>query len=584
MGGGSIQLAAYGAQDVYLTTEPEITYFKVVYKRYTDFSMETFENVLTDNPNFGEKGTIKLERNGDLVHSMYLKIIISEVNLSNNKFAWVTKLGYAIINNISINIGGVTIDKHCGDWMNIWYELTRTGNHGRGHDILIGNVKELTEYNNKSKPQYELFIPINFWFCKKGNQGLSLPFVTIQYHDVYLNIEYSNIEQLVVTDCNFSNFEDIHIIQTSILTDYLYLDIAERKRFCKFDHDYLIEQLQQDIDNPIDREKLKLKLDFNRPIKELIWVAKDAKFTTNRQYMYYTHDKNEWKTIIDDFVINILNNSIVITEIQVIDDELCPVNNKYNNWIILDNYVNQFGIPEPSGLEDFMIVGTDFIVTTPIPSSFNNSIYSPPEDFRVLINPDSVIANGMNITKKIAATITVDTDGNMDIVVEYHDVTIRDISFEVHEYVFDLESPIYDEPICVNQFGNYGLYIDGSGTPCFKNKLSYNERCRFDKRKCDFFTILQPYMSHSNIPDSINLYSFSLEPEKYQPTGTSNISAINNVIFDVWFDDVLWYENDKNNMGNKMSPVDINSRFLIFATSYNILRINNGLAGLAHTP
>jgi hypothetical protein len=583
MAGGTIQLIAYGAQDVYLTSEPQITFFKMVYRRYTHFSIETFENVFFNNPNFGEKGRILINKNGDLMTHMFLKIIINSVDPGNSKFAWTNRLGYAIINSIDIEIGGVKIDKHYGTWLNIWYELSKNGYHDRGHDILIGDVPELTELNNNIKPEYTLYIPLQFWFNKLS--GLAIPVVALQYHDTYINIQYSKVNNLFVSDCNYLGINNLTIQQSSLLIDYIYLDTIERKRLVSLSHEYLVDQLQFTGIEPIDNEYIRYELDFNRPLKELIWIIRDAKFMTSRQYMYYTHDKNKWNNIIEQFALNIANNSIVVKEIHVVDNIIVSVDPKYNLWIILDNDVDNTGTPAPVGLNEFII--HNYIITTPKPADFNPLIFNPPVNYRVMINPNSVLIGEYNISSKIFINVIVDEHGNFNSVIgssiiEYHELTIKDISFELNKYTFDLDQQIYDEPICVNQFNNYGMYLDGTGNPCEYAKLMYNERDRFDKRERCFYELLQPYMHHNSIPNSINVYSFAIRPEEYQPSGTSNISAIDNVIFHIWLGDPI--TSSKYDNSPKMSPIDLESEFYMFSTNYNIFRISNGLGGLSYTP
>src|SRR5271170_693480 len=121
MAGGYLQLVAYGPQDMYLTNNPQITFFKVVYRRHTDFSIETFEYTILDGPNFGARSKITLPRNGDLISTMYLRIVVSEVVPGvGEKFAWVKRLGFALLRYVDIEIGGFTIDRQYGVWLDIW--------------------------------------------------------------------------------------------------------------------------------------------------------------------------------------------------------------------------------------------------------------------------------------------------------------------------------------------------------------------------------------------------------------------------------------------------------------------------------
>ena len=148
MAGGLMQLVAYGAQDVYLTGNPQITFFKVVYRRHTNFSIEAHEETFNGNPGFGNKAQVKLERQGDLVTKMYLKTTLNALtgtgSSNSGKVAWVRRVGHALIKEVQLNIGGSEIDEQYGDWMNIWYELSRDINKDDGYNQMIGNTPDLT--------------------------------------------------------------------------------------------------------------------------------------------------------------------------------------------------------------------------------------------------------------------------------------------------------------------------------------------------------------------------------------------------------------------------------------------------------
>ena len=215
MGGGLIQLVAYGAQDVYLTGNPQITYFKVVYRRHTNFSMECIEHPV-DSAKFGGRHTVQILRNGDLATRLYLRMDLPALGASmftkdacgnevyDTKAAWVRRVGHALVKNVEITIGGSQIDKHWGSWMDLWYELTHTQEQERGYGKMIGDVPELTELRGRDTssqtaavvPAYTLYVPLQFWFCR--NTGLALPLIALQYHEVRLNIELEQAANLLV--------------------------------------------------------------------------------------------------------------------------------------------------------------------------------------------------------------------------------------------------------------------------------------------------------------------------------------------------------------------------------------------------
>ena len=187
MGGGLMQLVAYGAQDVYLTGNAQITFWKVVYRRHTNFSIETIEHTLTGNPDFGRKATATIIRNGDLATRILLMVTLDTVTWNLNKvgntrpkFAWIRRLGHTLIRNVDVQIGGSQIDKQYGVWLDLWYELTHDYNQERGYRAMIGDVEELTSLDEPDaqgniKEQFTMYIPLQFWFCR--NSGLALPLI-----------------------------------------------------------------------------------------------------------------------------------------------------------------------------------------------------------------------------------------------------------------------------------------------------------------------------------------------------------------------------------------------------------------------
>ena len=195
MGGGLMQLVAYGAQDIYLTGNPQITFFKVVYRRHTNFSMESIEQSFNGTADFDKKVSCTISRNGDLIFRVYIQV---EIDSITEKSSWVNWLGHAMVKTIELEIGGQRIDKHYSEWLHIWNELTQTAGHQVGYANMVGNVPALT-METASTPGVTLFIPLQFWFCR--NPGLALPLIALQYHEIKINIEFtiSSIELSFVT-------------------------------------------------------------------------------------------------------------------------------------------------------------------------------------------------------------------------------------------------------------------------------------------------------------------------------------------------------------------------------------------------
>ena len=267
MGGGLLQLVAYGAQDVYLTGNPQITFFKVVYRRHTNFSIESIQQTFNGNAQPNNRVTCQISRNGDLVHKLY--VVFDSVTGATNTDA------RKCIKKVEVEIGGQLIDRQYGDWMTIWNELTLPKGKETGYAEMI---------NGTSTGDNKAYVPLEFWFCR--NIGLALPLIALQYHEVKINIEFD---------------ATIGFTDATLWADYIFLDTDERRRFAQLSHEYLIEQVQFTGDETISSNKLSAKLSFNHPVKELIWQGVSggcgkAKLMLNgndrfaqRDVTYFTH-------------------------------------------------------------------------------------------------------------------------------------------------------------------------------------------------------------------------------------------------------------------------------------------------------
>ena len=264
-----MQLVAYGAQDVYLTGNPQITFFKVVYRRHTNFAIESIEQPFTGGTaDFGRKVVCQVARNADLMHRVYLQVDLPA--LSGTDCYWVENIGNVLISEVSIEIGGQQIDKHYGVFMHIWNQLTVNAEKSAGYDVMIGNTTTLTtnEAPTTSTPATTLYVPFRFWFCE--NAGLALPLIALQYHDVRFNVTFRSLAD--VTKGTVSGTPSL--ANASLYVDYIYLDTDERRQFAQVQHEYLIEQLQFTGEESYasSTTNLNTKINFNHPVKELIWV------------------------------------------------------------------------------------------------------------------------------------------------------------------------------------------------------------------------------------------------------------------------------------------------------------------------
>ena len=317
MGGGLLQIAAYGAQDVYLTGDPQITFFKVVYRRHTNFSMESIQQQFSGKVGFGKSDlSCTISRNGDLVNSMILQVTLPQLPTGCR---WIEHVGHRLIKSVRINLGGDTIDEHNGRWFEIWNQLTHDDSMKKAYDEMVGYPNLSDTGGPGWKPtgsidgEQTLYIPLQFWFNR--NPGLSLPLIALQYHEVKVIFNFEDLGKLVVWPVTgtgvagwsasaLTSLEDggpyinnagdpttltggisglasswKTALQTAgreftanLYVDYIYLDTEERKRFAQMSHEYLIDQLQIHGKETLTSYSHRMRLNFNHPVKELIWV------------------------------------------------------------------------------------------------------------------------------------------------------------------------------------------------------------------------------------------------------------------------------------------------------------------------
>ncbi len=212
-----MQLVAYGAQDVFLTGTPEITFWKVSYRRHTNFAMESIEQTFSGQADFGRRVTCTISRNGDLAYRTYLQVTLPEINqnMANTTgptgvyARWLDFVGEQLVAQVEVEIGGQRIDRQYGDWMHIWNQLTLTVDQRPGYFAMVGNTTQLTYITDPSfndvdgpcqataprqvcaprnaLPETTLYVPFQFWYCR--NPGLALPLIALQYHEVKINLD-----------------------------------------------------------------------------------------------------------------------------------------------------------------------------------------------------------------------------------------------------------------------------------------------------------------------------------------------------------------------------------------------------------
>lgn len=466
MVGASSQIGLVGTQDLYLTGNPQITYFKAVYRRHTNFAIEAIQQSYNGSVGNSQENQITciLSKSGDLVKDVWVEVTLpaSAVNGANTGATyinWVNNTGHAFLKRSQCYIGSDLIDEHDSRWLDIWNELTDheekehlgLNKHNAGNTYLKSNTGTL--------PTCTLNIPLKFWFNR--NPGLALPIVALNFSDVKLVLTTRDLRALVNTDATAGNQNQGTFITSNIniFVDYIFLDTAERRRFASNAHEYLIEQVQFDTPQALlGAVTQNIKVNFSHPVKELIWVF----FTTQRQ-----------------------------TELT----------GAFNND--RDATKNTSYLPGTAG-------------ATVANGSQRHDYFN-------------YSCGGVNATD----TVTAVSSG----------------------------SDIYTNSTAAEHFDTLEIKFDNS--------------TRFAPRKAVYFRTCQPQQAGHRVPKKhIYLYSFALNAEDYQPSGTVNCSKIDQI--DLKFNNVS--QSGGANVAN-----NVNRSIAVYAVNYNILRIMSGMGGLAYT-
>jgi len=271
--GGLLQLVAFGAQDAYISGTPQITFFRVVYRRHTNFAMESMAQTFTGTADFGRKVSCLVARNGDLVHKAYLQVDLPALTANAGEtVAWAKQIGHVLLEEVNVEIGGTIIDRHYGMWFTIYNELTQMSEKEDGYKVMIGDTATLTNQGS-TKPAATLMIPLIFWFNR--NPGLALPLIALMYHDVKINFHFRPAVECYITSDNLPLTTVPVLSNVELYLDYIFLDAPERKMFSQMNHEYLIEQVQStgSSGESSNNSSVRQKINFSHPTKELIWVV-----------------------------------------------------------------------------------------------------------------------------------------------------------------------------------------------------------------------------------------------------------------------------------------------------------------------
>jgi hypothetical protein len=570
-----MQLVAYGAQDVYLTGNPQITFWKVTYRRHTNFAMESIEQTFNGQADFGRRVTCTISRNGDLAYRTYLQVTLPEINqqmrngpgnsvANNGVYArWLDFPGEHMISTVEVEIGGQRIDRQYGDWMHIWNQLTLSKEQERGYYKMVGNTTQLTFITDPSfanidgpcdsdaprqvcaprnaLPETTLYVPFQFWYCR--NPGLALPLIALQYHEVKINLDIRPIDEMLWAVSGLACDEGIStpptagakvtaaynqsLVAASLYVDYVFLDTDERRRMAQNPHEYLIEQLQFTGDESVGSSSNKIKLNFNHPCKELVWVVQP--------------DANV------DYCSSLECGSVLFRTLGA-----QPFN--YSDAVdALPNSVMAFG--GPLGVAE----------TT-------NAFISQSGLFA---DPGAVDVSAYEFWNQPAygggavGAYSSGGGGNSGLPATGFDASNSMGGFANAANVVS-NSGVSDAGTFVLTETSLDMHCWGEN-PVVTAKLQLNGQDRFSEREGTYFDLVQPYQHHTRNPDTgINVYSFALRPEEHQPSGTCNFSRIDNATLQLV-------------LSNATVEGTNTAKVRVYATNYNVLRVMSGMGGLAYS-
>lgn len=529
MTGGLIELVARGIQDIFLTNDPQVTFFKTVFRRYTNFSMETIPQYFKHTPDFGKKVSCVISRCGDLITKSYLVIDLPAIpqftsgqTLDNiTKFAWVKKIGYAIIKTIRIDINEQLIDKQYGEWLNIWSELN--DNKTNGFNKLIGNVTELTSFSN-GKNTYRMYVPLQFWFCRAS--GLALPLICLMFSEVKLTIE-------------LNDSSNCYMISPSH-----YIELADSSvNYTKF------EYIEQTYNNSTAAG---IYMDFDSVTKRLYYY----KLTTN-SFQSYTYSGTVTNSVLTSFYSSIASTRYLTQNLSTNN------NNSYFIVGLTSGYAGTPNINASPVSHTHSSLGTISLSNCFLLIEY--AYIDEDERAQFIKNKHEYLIETITYIKERAVTssslkVSLDISHPCKLILwilQYdYNYNAKDTFNYTNSYKHtDGTNYIYsgDAYVGTNIINYETLYFNGYEV------LTY--------RSANYFNWIQHYQNFLYTPtEGINLFSFSLIPYKPQPMGTFNASMIDNI--QVMF--------DTSHLVSQSNP----AKFRGYAISYNVFRISNGVGSL----
>jgi len=533
MPGGLIQLVAQGSQDIYLTGNPQITLFKVVYRRHTNYANEYIRVEFTTSPKLSTTNTTKInmtvERNGDLLHDSYLVFDLPTIFTDRlSSFKWIDNVAQRIVNFVEISIAGQRIDIQYGQWMNIWNEIILPEGKKKSYDKLIGNesiARPMIFHTEDSAiiPKIRLYLPFNFWFC--SNPGLALPLIALQYTQVEFTIEFNPLNDLFTIGKN-----------PALSPDEFFNSFCNNHGACDGNGDGNgggngDSECPEFIQSEENKELFQTLCDEGWNARNVFWRYINA------------GDKN----------LDCIWKSDVYLEL---------------NYIFLDtDERRRFA----QVTHEYMITQTNRRLFTGLRGGTNIidlELHHPTKEFVWVFQRQDVYKTNdwfnYTIVNKLSQYQEIQR-------IAYKNSYLESAQHDPHlSFLNDSRTEEFIQSIALRTKSSPNVYPEDFLNIMISAKIVFNGNDRFSEKDYKFFNALMAYKYHTNkTPDGVQIYPFAVDPENIHPTGTANMSALNKVEL---------YTILKDTVQGMCDEYDL----FFYYHSFNILRIMGGIGQVAY--
>lgn len=613
MPGGLIQLSAYGSENQYINGNPQITFFKSVYKRYTNFSLENIEVPLSGPDELAWDMPIKLKtkipRNADLISNMYLRLDLPPIfSTEEMNFAWSKDLGFVLIDYVDLYIGGQKIQRLTGNFANIQFQLEHSQEKKHAIKRLIGGDSFLSydavypggypgfnstnEYQDSSGKTIKnkffqtapaifkraLFIPLDFWFTK--DPGLSLPLIALQYHDIEIEIQLRSARELYtvleVDKTYYYYGSNKHYNSGSGMESIVHrrngnpngwngimpikdVDIRSFTTYRRVKPDVMkkTHHISNFVRGSYDSKTWSLN-----PVLDIKYVFLDECERKNFAQTSHQYLIQQVNKISFDGNIGSTNHLLELYHPvkEIIFETYRDDNIERNEWSNTSNYQYNTGYDiyeyQTSYWFDAIENENKSIGRfNPLSDENTPTIDDRFQEFIFRYGPhgescDPSCPLGFNINSELLT---------LEQIMHFKDIW----KFEKAAYIPKIDSLNYEQ---------YHTHCINGGF------IKFNGNYRQQERVVEYWDSVQAYQYHTSIPnEGIYSYSFSFFPEKFQPSGACNMSRLKNVEFNIEYK-IPPLNNSEIRYGNRKYKWMYNTNF--FVVNYNILNLTGGMGGL----